>query len=185
MGNVFPNLREIFFVFRCFCVVQLKRKLSSREAVLRRSWTDIDFQDGGEGNKKRLGELERVFCNQIMSTNLLTASTTDNALTLLQNPGVNQCFNDPHTLGMSLDLVGAYLKNYEVEKADQVMTKIMPHCREMGELWLTKALNHHSTVRMKQCRYGEAKLMLEELISIIPYDDVEAWEAFDMIYRTK
>lgn len=27
------------------------------------------------------------------------------------------------------------------------MTRIMPLCRERGELWLIKALNHHSTVR--------------------------------------
>merc|ERR1740121_553051 len=38
----------------------------------------------------------------------------------------------PRNLGAALDLVGAYLKNYEIDKADLVLERVVPLCRERG-----------------------------------------------------
>lgn len=190
-------------------VKNLRKAIASRKALSKRDWTDLDFMDG-EDNKANLEKLEKQFCQQIVTSSVILLegaqvnlindnsptndstndrlpssdpNVTSDALALLQNPHVARCFENMENLGSALDLVGAYLKNYQVDKADAVMKKIMPECRKLGGMWLTKALNHHSTVRMKQSRYDEAKEMLEEQISTITLSEEEAWEAFDMLYR--
>ena len=74
--------------------------------------------------------------------------------------------NDPEVLGSSLDIIGAYLKNYEVDKAAQVAETVLPICRVRGGLWQLKILNHLATVRMKQARPDETLSMLKELEAV-------------------
>eukprot|EP01059_Diplonema_ambulator_P006587 TRINITY_DN16238_c0_g1_i1.p1 TRINITY_DN16238_c0_g1~~TRINITY_DN16238_c0_g1_i1.p1 ORF type:complete len:503 (+),score=85.08 TRINITY_DN16238_c0_g1_i1:63-1511(+) len=133
-----------------------------KAAVLNRRWTDEEFQDGEVGNEMRVADLENEFRKTYDKTNSL---------------------GDPVTLGLALDLVGAYLKNYKVAKAAAIMDEALPICRTRGGVWLIKALNHASTVRMKQQRHSEALIMLRELETCIPYKPEEAVELYDMLYR--
>lgn len=86
-------------------------------------------------------------------------------------------------LGTSIDLVGVYLKNYEIDKADCLCKRIAPLCRERGGVWLFKLLNFHTTVRMKQSRYKEALSMYQEYETLIGFLPEEAWELYDTVYR--
>eukprot|EP01064_Diplonema_japonicum_P010233 TRINITY_DN17553_c0_g1_i1.p1 TRINITY_DN17553_c0_g1~~TRINITY_DN17553_c0_g1_i1.p1 ORF type:complete len:520 (+),score=114.71 TRINITY_DN17553_c0_g1_i1:88-1560(+) len=133
-----------------------------KEAVLNRRWTDEEFQDGEQGNEERVTTLETQFKEIYSKTESL---------------------DDSVTLGHALDLVGAYLKNYKIAKAAAIMDEALPKCRTRGGVWLIKALNHASTVRMKQQRHAEALIMLRELEACIPYKPEEAIELFDMLYR--
>ncbi|CAK0893707.1 unnamed protein product [Prorocentrum cordatum] len=89
-------------------------------------------------------------------------------------------------LGSALDLVGAYLKNYEVDKAGAVAESVLPLCRARGGLWRLKVLNHLSTVRMKQARPSEALEMLREVEACVNASGIEhdeAWEFWETTYR--
>eukprot|EP01062_Namystynia_karyoxenos_P002118 TRINITY_DN10735_c0_g1_i1.p2 TRINITY_DN10735_c0_g1~~TRINITY_DN10735_c0_g1_i1.p2 ORF type:complete len:616 (+),score=234.27 TRINITY_DN10735_c0_g1_i1:62-1849(+) len=134
-----------------------------RAAVLRRDWTDEAFQDGQDGNDQRVLELEREFEGVYRAA--------------------GSSLDDPIALGKALDLVGAYLKNYRIAKADAIMRDALPRCRSRGGVWLVKGLNHASTVLMKQQRHAEAYAMLRELESIIWYTPEEAPELWDMLFR--
>eukprot|EP00928_Gymnodinium_smaydae_P024439 TRINITY_DN19773_c0_g1_i1.p1 TRINITY_DN19773_c0_g1~~TRINITY_DN19773_c0_g1_i1.p1 ORF type:complete len:607 (-),score=192.51 TRINITY_DN19773_c0_g1_i1:476-2248(-) len=95
---------------------------------------------------------------------------------------------DPEVLGSSLDIVGAYLKNYEVDKAARVIETVLPMCRRRGGYWLLKALNHLSTVRMKQSRPLDALAALEEVDAYMatylrPEERKNAWEFWENVYR--
>lgn len=133
-----------------------------KAAVLRRDWTDEDFQEGEAGNERRVHDLESEFKAIYAKSKSL---------------------DDPVTLGMALDLVGVYLKNYKIAKAAAIVEDALPKCRKRGGVWLIKALNHASTVRMKQQRHAEALVMLRELESLIHFDPAEAVELYDMLYR--
>jgi len=87
------------------------------------------------------------------------------------------------SLGTAIDLVGCYLKNYEIDKADRLCSRIEPLCRERGGMWLFKLLNFYTTVRMKQSRYPEALEMYTEYETLIGYSPEEAWELYDTVYR--
>eukprot|EP00929_Paragymnodinium_shiwhaense_P078115 TRINITY_DN40424_c0_g1_i1.p1 TRINITY_DN40424_c0_g1~~TRINITY_DN40424_c0_g1_i1.p1 ORF type:complete len:679 (-),score=146.32 TRINITY_DN40424_c0_g1_i1:584-2530(-) len=173
---------------------------------MKRDWTDSDFQQGPDGNRKLLQSYEDQLVQRLQQSleqQLGTASggpvtrTGDdqNVLALaLDNAGViteatkTAVLNDPVVLGSALDIVGAYLKNYEVDKASRVMETIIPLCRTRGGGWLLKALNHLSTVRMKESRPEEALAMLEEmeLLVAVTQDESErdeAWEYWETIYR--
>jgi len=86
-------------------------------------------------------------------------------------------------LGTAIDLIGAYLKNYEIDKADRLCSRIMPLVRERGGVWLFKALNFYTTVRMKQSRFPEALEMYKEYETLIGFSPKEAWELYDTVYR--
>lgn len=97
--------------------------------------------------------------------------------------------NDPEVLGSALDIVGAYLKNYEVDKAAAVVETVLPVVRQRGGLWLLKALNHLATVRMKQARPAEALEILKEVEAYVGLNQQEekerdeAWEFWEKTYR--
>jgi len=101
----------------------------------------------------------------------------------------SRVLEDPEVLGSSLDIVGAYLKNYEVDRAAAVLETVLPACRMKGGLWLFKALNHLACIRMKQARPNEALNMLQELeaeasaILTTEEDNDEAWEFWETMYR--
>jgi len=109
-----------------------------------------------------------------------TAATT---LTGLRPEQVTRVLSNNRSLGSAIDLVGAYLKNYEIDKADRVCQRIMPLCRERGGVWLFKCLNFYSTVRMKQSRHEEALEMYNEYETLIGFAPDDAWELFDTVYR--
>jgi len=47
------------------CIRALARASEEREAVMRKQWSDIDFQEGEESNKELLTHLERDFAGQL------------------------------------------------------------------------------------------------------------------------
>lgn len=90
---------------------------------------------------------------------------------------------EPRNLGVALDLVGVYLKNYEIDKADLVITRIVPLCRRRGGTWLVKGLDKLSAVRMKQFRAYDALVALKEIEKVVPFAPHEGWEFHDILYR--
>jgi len=94
-----------------------------------------------------------------------------------------QVLGHNRSLGTAIDLVGCYLKNYEIDKADRLCSRIEPLCRERGGMWLFKLLNFYTTVRMKQSRYVEALKMYTEYETLIGFKPDEAWELYDTVYR--
>eukprot|EP00931_Biecheleriopsis_adriatica_P075024 TRINITY_DN48987_c0_g1_i1.p1 TRINITY_DN48987_c0_g1~~TRINITY_DN48987_c0_g1_i1.p1 ORF type:complete len:932 (+),score=205.64 TRINITY_DN48987_c0_g1_i1:46-2841(+) len=86
-------------------------------------------------------------------------------------------------LGVALDLVGVYLKNYEIDKADLVISRALPLCRQKGGTWLVKGLDKYSAVRMKQFRAHDALIALKEIEEACPFAPTEGWEFHDILYR--
>jgi len=182
--------------------------------ALKRDWTDVDFQKGANANRTQLQEFEdilvsrlRVSCSRVLGVqaapDLHGAATTGDVLARVLEPAIASCaagesppehvrvavLNDPEVLGSALDIVGAYLKNYEVDKASQVCATVLPACRARGGLWLLKALNHIATVRMKQARPVEALTALRETEAMAKgalsdqAEQDEAWEFWETVYR--
>ena len=139
-------------------MIEVRDKLAiafrDKAALLKRNWTDEMFQEGQHLNEEKVAEIEAA-----MATDLGSFGGG------LQN-GQN--------LGNALDLVGAYMKNYKLDKADAVLAKCGPFVSHRGGVWMVKWLNHDgasvqsstavlssswpevSTVRMKQSRHLEA-----------------------------
>eukprot|EP00927_Polykrikos_kofoidii_P065415 TRINITY_DN61171_c0_g1_i1.p1 TRINITY_DN61171_c0_g1~~TRINITY_DN61171_c0_g1_i1.p1 ORF type:complete len:927 (-),score=147.04 TRINITY_DN61171_c0_g1_i1:102-2777(-) len=90
---------------------------------------------------------------------------------------------EPRNLGVALDLIGVYLKNYEIDKADHVISRIIPLCRERGGTWLVKGLDKLCAVRMKQFRSHEALVALKEIEKEVPFSPTEGWEFHEILYR--
>eukprot|EP00401_Gymnodinium_catenatum_P062831 CAMPEP_0117620298 /NCGR_PEP_ID=MMETSP0784-20121206/87057_1 /TAXON_ID=39447 /ORGANISM="" /LENGTH=630 /DNA_ID=CAMNT_0005424209 /DNA_START=39 /DNA_END=1928 /DNA_ORIENTATION=- len=182
-----------------------------RAWAMKRDWTDMDFQDGEVANKAKLQEFEDTFvarlrqsCAKVLGTQTELGDAAqqrsgEDVLSRVLAPlearknqpseGVRAAvLKDPEVLGSALDIVGAYLKNYEIDKAAAIIDTLMPVCRERGGFWRLKALNHLSTVRMKQARPQEALVTLQEIeafamASLQPEDMDEAWEFWDVVYR--
>lgn len=134
-----------------------------KAALLKRDWTDEMFQEGEEDNEERVAELEAMLAAGLSST----------------GAGLERGTN----LGAALDLVGVYMKNYKLDKADAVLARCGPFVSSRGGVWMIKWLNHVSTVRMKQSRHMEALEMLYDLELYSPYDAKEAPEFFETLYR--
>mmetsp|Transcript_29931 Transcript_29931/g.94350 ORF Transcript_29931/g.94350 Transcript_29931/m.94350 type:complete len:930 (+) Transcript_29931:296-3085(+) len=96
---------------------------------------------------------------------------------------LNAVLLEPRNLGVALDLVGVYLKNYEIDKADLVITRVVPLCRQRGGTWLVKGLDKLSAVRMKQFRAYDSLVALKEIEQIVPFSPQEGWEFHDILYR--
>jgi len=136
-----------------------------KAALLKRDWTDEMFQEGEEINEARVAEIEAALVGGLGSD------------------GRGSTLADGRNLGSALDLVGAYMKNYMLDKADAVLARCGPHVSDRGGVWMIKWLNHTSTVRMKQGRYSEALEMLYELEIYSPYNAEEAPEFYETLYR--
>mmetsp|Transcript_106580 Transcript_106580/g.344030 ORF Transcript_106580/g.344030 Transcript_106580/m.344030 type:complete len:799 (-) Transcript_106580:813-3209(-) len=89
---------------------------------------------------------------------------------------------EPRNLGVALDLVGVYLKNYEIDKAELVITRVVPLCRQRGGTWLIKGLDKLSMVRMKQFRAYDAMAALTEIEEVVPFSEPD-WQFHDILYR--
>lgn len=148
-------------------MVEVRDKLATafrdKAALLKRNWTDEMFQEGEDMNEEKVAEIETAM-----------ASALGQSGGGLQN-GQN--------LGNALDLVGVYMKNYKLDRADAVLSRCGPFVSDRGGVWMIKWLNHVSTVRMKQSRHLEALEMLYELELYSPYDADEAPEFFATLYR--
>eukprot|EP00928_Gymnodinium_smaydae_P048943 TRINITY_DN32794_c0_g1_i1.p1 TRINITY_DN32794_c0_g1~~TRINITY_DN32794_c0_g1_i1.p1 ORF type:complete len:603 (-),score=137.65 TRINITY_DN32794_c0_g1_i1:3-1718(-) len=134
-----------------------------KAALLKRDWTDEMFQDGEDENEDRVAEIEAMLA------------------TGLGRSGAG--LEDGGNLGSALDLVGVYMKNYKLDKADAVLARCGEYVSERGGVWMVKWLNHVSTVRMKQGRNLEALEMLYDLELYSPYNASEAPEFFETLYR--
>lgn len=183
--------------------------IEDRAWALKRDWTDVDFQEGAEGNRARLQGFEGQLVNRLKQScaralgseaaPALTPAEREDVLARVLDPAVaassspaehvrKAVLNDPEVLGSALDIVGAYLKNYEVDRAAAVVETVLPVCRERGGLWFLKALNHLSTVRMKQARPACALAALGEVeeyasARLTPEERDEAWEFWETVYR--
>lgn len=145
-------------------LMEIRDKLLSayrdKAALLKRDWTDEMFQEGEGVNEERVAEIEASLAR-----------------------GLTGGLEDGVTLGGALDIVGVYLKNYKLDKADAVLARCGPHISNRGGVWMVKWLNHISTVRMKQSRYVEALEMLYDLELYSPYTPEEAPEFFEILFR--
>jgi tetratricopeptide (TPR) repeat protein len=101
----------------------------------------------------------------------------------LNQEQMGRVLNQNRNLGTAIDLIGVYLKNYEIDKADRLCARIQPLVRDRGGVWLFKFLNFYTTVRMKQSRYDEALEMYKEYETLVKYSPQEAWELYDTVYR--
>eukprot|EP00929_Paragymnodinium_shiwhaense_P068586 TRINITY_DN34519_c0_g1_i2.p1 TRINITY_DN34519_c0_g1~~TRINITY_DN34519_c0_g1_i2.p1 ORF type:complete len:400 (-),score=105.39 TRINITY_DN34519_c0_g1_i2:379-1578(-) len=119
------------------------------------------FQDGEAGNEERVSQIEKKLAESLSGDGL----------------------KDGKNLGGALDIVGVYMKNYMLDKADAVLARCGPYVAERGGVWMVKWLNHISTVRMKQGRHMEALDMMYELELYSPYTAEEAPEFFETLYR--
>eukprot|EP00931_Biecheleriopsis_adriatica_P061860 TRINITY_DN37216_c0_g1_i1.p2 TRINITY_DN37216_c0_g1~~TRINITY_DN37216_c0_g1_i1.p2 ORF type:complete len:545 (+),score=159.15 TRINITY_DN37216_c0_g1_i1:93-1727(+) len=182
--------------------------------ALKRDWTDTPFQSGAEANKVVLqgfeellvGCLQRSWVQELGLQSLpeetcsRTSDSSDDVLaeafTVLSKSAPGRpseqlkaaVLGSAEVLGSSLDIVGAYLKNYEVDRAACVLETVLPYCRRKGGLWELKALNHLATVRMKQARPEEALATLRELEALVQegtQDEAEDafWEFWETVYR--
>jgi len=185
---------------------------SENSWALKRDWTDTEFQDGAEGNKIKLQSFEDELLARLRSSSMRVLGKTSlsneagegdaasrNILDRVLEPLLdfsdgpseqvrNAVLDDPVVLGSALDIAGAYLKNYAVDKAGAVVETVLPICRKRGGFWLLKALNHLATVRMKQARPAEALSTLQEMDAYVnssmPHTtEEEAWEFWEMVYR--
>eukprot|EP00746_Dinoflagellata_sp_MGD_P132969 gnl/MRDRNA2_/MRDRNA2_66650_c0_seq1.p1 gnl/MRDRNA2_/MRDRNA2_66650_c0~~gnl/MRDRNA2_/MRDRNA2_66650_c0_seq1.p1 ORF type:complete len:919 (+),score=205.95 gnl/MRDRNA2_/MRDRNA2_66650_c0_seq1:266-2758(+) len=88
-------------------------------------------------------------------------------------------------LGVALDLVGAYLKLYEIDKADAVLSRVLPMCRQRSSVWQVKGLNLLILLRGKQARHEEQLAALQEMEKIIPFEPSAelGWQFYDIFYR--
>merc|ERR1719436_1743339 len=94
------------------------------------------FQEGESVNEERVAEIEDTLAKALGASGV----------------GLERGEN----LGKALDLVGVYMKNYKLDKADAVLARCGPFISNRGGVWMVKWLNHTSTVRMKQGRNLEA-----------------------------
>jgi len=67
-----------------------------------------------------------------------------------------------------LDLAGAYIKNYSLDKASLMLDRAIDECRSRGAPWDIKCLQDMATLRFKQNRQRESAELLEELAARSP-----------------
>lgn len=107
-------------------MVEVRDKLATafrdKAALLKRNWTDEMFQEGEDMNEEKVAEIEAI-----MASNL---GRSGGGLHNGQN------------LGNALDLVGVYMKNYKLDKADAVLSRCGPFVAQRGGVWMIKWLNH-------------------------------------------
>ena len=128
-------------------MIEVRDKLAvafrDKAALLKRNWTDEMFQEGQHLNEEKVAEIEAA-----MATDLGSFGGG------LQN-GQN--------LGNALDLVGAYMKNYKLDKADAVLAKCGPFVSHRGGVWMVKWLNHVQGLRVAAC----CSIAVQDVVSFL------------------
>lgn len=136
-------------------------------------WSEHDFNDGDEENKRVLRRFTKEFKE-------MAAATPDG-------------LRSSKLLTAALDLALACVKCYELDKADAIFRRCIGECRRRGMPWDVKCLQDMATLRCKQHRQADAAELLEELANKAPphpatfinlgtvynqlrqYDKAEAW----------
>ena len=107
-------------------MVEVRDKLATafrdKAALLKRNWTDQMFQEGEEMNEEKVTEIEAAMVSDL--------GRSGGGLLNGKN------------LGNALDLVGVYMKNYKLDKADAVLSRCGPFVSQRGGVWMIKWLNH-------------------------------------------
>jgi len=107
-------------------MVEVRDKLATafrdKAALLKRNWTDEMFQEGEEMNEEKVAEIEAAMASDLGRS----------------GGGLHNGQN----LGNALDLVGVYMKNYKLDKADAVLSRCGPFVSQRGGVWMIKWLNH-------------------------------------------
>lgn len=111
-------------------------------------WSEHDFNDGDEENKRVLKRFTKEFQK-------MAAETPDG-------------LRDAKLLTAALDLALACVKCYELDKADAIYRRAIVECRRRGMPWDVKCLQDLATLRCKQHRQADAAELLEELAAKAP-----------------
>jgi len=111
-------------------------------------WSNHAFRDGEAENKRVLAQFEKDFYD------------------IVEKSGAR--FDDEKNLMKGLDLAVAFIKNYELDKAEKLYEELLPAARERGLPAIAKALQDVATLRFKQNRQAESALLLEELRDMMP-----------------
>eukprot|EP00929_Paragymnodinium_shiwhaense_P092820 TRINITY_DN52826_c0_g1_i1.p1 TRINITY_DN52826_c0_g1~~TRINITY_DN52826_c0_g1_i1.p1 ORF type:complete len:646 (+),score=159.97 TRINITY_DN52826_c0_g1_i1:36-1940(+) len=106
-------------------------------------WSRYPFNDGEEGNARMLRSFEDEYAG------------------ILGRCGGDLAQNE--VLRATLDLAAAYVKNYALDKADLLYSKVADECRSRGHPWDVKCLQDLAALRFKQNRQPECAELLEEL----------------------
>ena len=136
---------------------------SGRQRWLIPGWSGPGEVDAG-------AEPEEREASEATAIALRSGAEGAHALAGLSPARMTRVLGDSRNLGTALDLVGCYLKNYEIDKAERLCRRIEPLVRERGGLWLFKLLNVYSVVRMKQGRHLEALAMYDEFEGLIGHE---------------
>lgn len=111
-------------------------------------WSNYPFRDGEEENRRVLGEFESEF-NELLSKS-------------------QEGYASEYNMWKGLDLAVAFIKNYELDKADRLYEELLPCVRIRGLPFIAKALQDMATLRFKQNRQAESATLLEELRDMLP-----------------
>lgn len=111
-------------------------------------WSEHDFNDGDEENKRILKGFTKEFKK-------MAAQTPDG-------------LRSPKLLTAALDLALAHVKCYELDKADAIYRRCIGECRRRGLPWDVKCIQDMATLRCKQHRQADAAELLEELANKAP-----------------
>jgi len=146
-------------------VSALRKEQQDQVALMKRDWSDTAFEEGEAGNEKILEGFEVKLVGMLQ--------------------GSPEGLGESGILGSSIDLAGAYKKNYKLEKAEAVLLRCTRNAEERSGAWMVKYLNHLSQVRMKQSREVEAMEMMYEMESLATFtiDEVGASEFFETLFR--
>lgn len=97
---------------------------------------------------------------------------------------------EPRSMGLSLDLVGAWLKCYEIDKVDRALTRLLPLCREIYRKkgfspFLVRALFLYGVCTSKQGRHHDSLACLEEVERVTLGQDwnIYAQDFFRTLYH--
>lgn len=215
--------KEVGPVERAALLLHAADIAEEREAVMRNTWSDIEFGGGEMSNAELVARLERQFAGQLVKSAEVRirhrkeqekkgtkkpeeTEKREQGVQGQQNDGIfdmvlKDCqdardlqhrlppseltatLNEPRNLGVALDLIGVYLKNYEIDKCDYVLERVVPLARKRGGTWLIKALDKLCAVRMKQFRAYDALVALKEIEQNVPFQPEEGWEFHDIMYR--
>eukprot|EP00397_Hematodinium_sp_SG-2012_P044265 GEMP01049401.1.p1 GENE.GEMP01049401.1~~GEMP01049401.1.p1 ORF type:complete len:419 (+),score=101.97 GEMP01049401.1:69-1325(+) len=137
---------------RAIVFVTSRREISrpglARHFVSNFEWSNHPFRDGEAENKRVLTQFEDEFNNVINNS--------------------KEKFENEQNMWKGLDLAVAFIKNYELDKADNLYQELLPHARARGLPFIAKALQDVATLRFKQNRQAESAELLEELRDMLP-----------------
>eukprot|EP00746_Dinoflagellata_sp_MGD_P021732 gnl/MRDRNA2_/MRDRNA2_150794_c0_seq1.p1 gnl/MRDRNA2_/MRDRNA2_150794_c0~~gnl/MRDRNA2_/MRDRNA2_150794_c0_seq1.p1 ORF type:complete len:678 (+),score=151.93 gnl/MRDRNA2_/MRDRNA2_150794_c0_seq1:110-2143(+) len=142
----------------------------------------IEIEDGSAGGSTKDSKEDCNVLARAMDKTMMSLSK-EQALEVKE-----KVLDDATVIGSALDIIVAYLKCYEIDKASAVIDTVLPTARKRGGMWLLKALNHVACVRSKQGRSADALAALNEMEKIVgdmqsTEQRDEAWQWWETVYR--